>query len=106
VRSAERDQRLPEMRRVAQALANGLADARTIPPDEVVAALPDALLAGSDVAQLTQIIERYRLSLYPDNVRTDLDAVQRVVRAQEIAGLLKPGTVDLNTLLDMTAVEG
>ena len=106
VRSAERDQRLPEMRRVATALANGLADTRTLPPDDIIAALPEALRAGSDVAQLTQIIERYRLSLYPDSVSIDLDAVQRVVRAQEIAGLLKPGAVDLNTLLDMAAVEG
>jgi NitT/TauT family transport system substrate-binding protein len=106
VRSTERDQRLPEMRRVAQALANGVADTRTIPSDEIIAALPDALLAGSDVAELKQIIERYRLSLYPENVRIDLAAVHRVVRAQEIADLLKPGAVDLNTLLDMTAVEG
>jgi NitT/TauT family transport system substrate-binding protein len=106
VRSTERDQRLPEMRRVATALANGLADTRTIPPDEIIAALPEPLRAGSDVAQLKQIIERYRLSLYPENVRIDLDAVQRVVRAQEIADLLKPGAVDLNTLLDAAAVEG
>jgi NitT/TauT family transport system substrate-binding protein len=106
VRSTERDQRLPQMRRVAVALANGLADTRTIPPDEIIAALPEALLAGSDVPQLKQIIERYRLSLYPENVRIDLDAVQRVVRAQEIADLLKPGAVDLNTLLDRAAVEG
>ena len=54
VRSAERDQRLPEMRRVAQALANGLADTRTIPPDEIIAALPEALLAGGDAAQLNR----------------------------------------------------
>ena len=106
VRAAERDQRLPEMRRVAQALASGLADTRTIPPDEIIAALPEALLAGGDVAQLKQIIERYRLSLYPESVSIDLDAVQRVVRAQEIAGLLEPGAVDLNTLLDTAAVEG
>jgi NitT/TauT family transport system substrate-binding protein len=106
VRAAERDQRLPEMRRVAQALANGLADTRTIPPDEIVAALPEALLAGSDVAQLKRIIERYRLSLYPETVQIDVDAVQRVVRAQEIAGLLAPGAVPLNTLLDVDAVGG
>jgi NitT/TauT family transport system substrate-binding protein len=94
------------MRRVAQALANGLADTRTLPPDDIIAALPEALLAGSDIAQLKQIIERYRLSLYPENVKIDHDAVQRVVRAQEIANLLKPGAVDLNTLLDMAPVEG
>jgi NitT/TauT family transport system substrate-binding protein len=63
------------------------------------------LLGGSDVAQLKQIIERYRLSLYPENVTIDLDAVQRVVRAQEIAGLLKPAAVDLKTLLDVAAIE-
>ena len=32
--------------------------------------------------------------------------MERVVRAQEIADLLKPGAVELNTLLDMAAVEG
>jgi NitT/TauT family transport system substrate-binding protein len=106
VRSTERNERLPEMRRVAQALANGLADTRTIPPGEIVAALPEPLLAGSDVKQLQRIIERYRLSLYPENVKIDLDAVQRVVRAQEIADLLEPGSVNLNTLLDIAAVGG
>jgi NitT/TauT family transport system substrate-binding protein len=105
VRATEREQRLPEMRRVALALEKGLADTRTIPPDDIMAALPDALLAGSDVAQLKQIIERYRLSLYPEHVRIDRDAVQRVVQAQEIANLLEPGAVDLNTLLDTTAIE-
>ena len=106
VRSSERDRRLPEMRRVARALANGLTDTRTLPPAEIIAALPEALLAGSDVAPLEQIIERYRLSLYPDNVGIDLDAVQRVVRAQEIAKLIAPGAVDLNALLDTAAVGG
>jgi len=106
VRSSERDQRLPEMRRVTRALAKGLADTRTIPPDDIVAALPEALLAGSDVAQLKQIIERYRLSLYPESVSIDLDAVRRVVSAQEVANLLKPGAVDLDTLLDTAAIEG
>ena len=105
VRADERDQRLPEMGRVARALANGLTDTRTISPEEIIAALPSALLAGSNVPQLKQIIERYRLSLYPENVTIDLAAVQRVVRSQEIADLLKPGAVDLNTLLDTAALE-
>jgi len=106
VRSAERDKRLPEMRRLAQALAQGLADTRTISAAAIIAALPNALLAGSDVAQLEKIIDRYRLSLYPENVTIDRDAAQRVVKAQEIAHLLKTGAVDLNTLLDTAAVEG
>ena len=104
VRSAERDQRLGEMKRLATALARGLADTRTLPPAEIVAALPSALVAGSDVAQLRQIIERYRLSLYPESVSIERDAAERVVRAQEIAGLLQPGRVQLDTLLDTAAV--
>jgi NitT/TauT family transport system substrate-binding protein len=106
VRASERDERLPEMRRLAVALAAGLADTRTLPPDEIIAALSAALIAGSDVAQLVQIVERYRLSLYPEEVAIELDAARRVVQAQELAGLLEPGRIDLSTLLDTAALEG
>ena len=106
VRTSERDQRLPEMRKLAAALAAGLVDTRTIPPGDIIAALPPALVAGSDVAQLRQIVERYRLSLYPERVTIELDAARRVVQAQEIAGLLDPGRVDLSILLDTAALEG
>ena len=63
-------------------------------------------MAGGDVVQLRGIIERYRLSLYPESVAIDREAAQRVVRAQEIADLLRPGSVDLDALLDTEAVEG
>ena len=46
------------------------------------------------------------MSLYPEQVTIDLEAAQRVVQAQELAGLLEPGRIDLNTLLDMAALEG
>lgn len=105
VRASERDERLPEMRRLAAALAAGLADTRTLPPGDIVAALPPALIAGSDVEQLTRIIERYRQSLYPEQVTIEVDAARRVVQAQELAGLLEPSLIDLSTLLD-TAVLG
>jgi NitT/TauT family transport system substrate-binding protein len=106
VRAAEREQRLDEMRRIAAALERGLADTRTIPVAEIMAALPEALVAGGDAARLGQIIERYRLSLYPESVTIDVQAAERVVRAQEIADLLQPGAVDLGTLLDREAVGG
>ena len=106
VRAAERDERLEEMRRLATALERGLADTRTLPPADIVAALPAALVAGGDLDQLEAIIERYRLSLYPERVTVDLDAARRVVRAQEIAGLLEPGQVDLDTLVDTDALAG
>ncbi|MCY4507127.1 MAG: ABC transporter substrate-binding protein [Acidobacteria bacterium] len=106
VRAAERDERLDEIRRLATALERGLADTRTLPPADIVAALPAALVAGGDLDQLEAIIERYRLSLYPERVTVDLDAARRVVRAQEIAGLLEPGQVDLDTLVDADALAG
>ena len=106
VRTRERDQRLPEMRRLAAALEGGLADTRSIPPADIVGMLPPALVAGGDVAQLEGIIERYRLSLYPENVWIDLDATDRVIRAQEVAGLLRPGQVDRETWLDAEALAG
>ncbi len=106
VRSDERDARLPEMRRLSAALAKGLGDARTLPPSEVIAALPNALVAGGDVEQLQEIIERYRLSLYPESVTIEQAAAERVVRAQEISGILQPGSVDLGVLLDTDALAG
>lgn len=106
VRSAERDGRLPEIRRLAAALAAGLVETRTLPPAEIVAALPDALVAGGDVDRLERVIERYRQSLYPERVDVDVDAAGRVMRAQEVAGLLDPGQVDLETLLDAGALAG
>jgi NitT/TauT family transport system substrate-binding protein len=104
VRAGERDRRLPEMQRLSAALARGLADTRTMPPDRLVAALPAALVAGSDVAQLEQIVERHRLSIYPEGVTIDVDAATRVLRAQEVAGLLEPGRVEQAAHLDTAAL--
>ena len=105
VRAKERDQRLPEMKKLAAALQKGLADTKTISPDDIVAALPKALVTGGDVDQLKQIIARYRDSLYPDKVTIDVEAAQRVVKSEEVAAVLKPGQVDLKMLLDTAALE-
>lgn len=106
VRASEREERLPEMRRLAAALEAGLRDTRTARVEEIVAALPSALVAGSDAAQLRAIIERYRRSLYPERVTVDLEAARRVARAQEIAGILAPGRIDLTAVVDATALAG
>lgn len=105
VRAKERDQRLPEMRRLAAALKKGLADTKAISPDEVIAALPKPLIAGGDTAQLKNIIVRYRDSLYPENVTIDVAAAERVVKSQEVAQMMPPGKVDLKALLDTAALE-
>ncbi len=106
VRAEERDERLPEIRRLAAALARGLDDTRSLPPAEIVAALPDALVAGGDVDRLERVIARYRRSLYPERVALDVEAAERVMQAQEVAGLLQPGQVDLDRLLDPGALAG
>jgi len=106
VRAKERDQRAGEMKKIAAALLKGLADTRTLPPEDIVAALPKALVAGGDVAELKAIISRYRLSLYPESVKIDTAACARVEKAQESADVLKPGKVDLKTLLDTAVLAG
>lgn len=106
VRTAERDERLAEMRTLAAALEAGLRDTRSLPVEEIVDALPTALVAGSDTTQLRAIIERYRLSLYPERVTMDLEAARRVARAQEIAGLLDAGRVDLTAVIDAAVLAG
>ena len=106
VRAAERDGRLPEIRSLAAGLAAGLVDTRTLSPAEVVAALPEALVAGGDVDRLQRVIERYRESLYPERVDVDVEAAGRVMRAQEVAGLLEPGQVNLDNLLDAGVLAG
>jgi NitT/TauT family transport system substrate-binding protein len=104
VRAAERDRRLPEMRRLGTALAAGLADTRTMPAEAIVAALPPALLAGASAGEFRRIIARYRTSLYPERVQIDRESARLVASAQEVAGLLAPGRVDLDALLDTAAL--
>ncbi len=105
VRAEERDRRLDEMRRLSAALAAGLRDTRAIPIEEVVAALPRELVAGGDRGRLGIMLERYRGSLFPEDVRIDVDAARRVEQANRVAGLLK-ADVDLGVLLDRSVLDG
>jgi NitT/TauT family transport system substrate-binding protein len=104
VRTAERERRLDEMKHLASALSKGLHDTRTIPVEEIVAALPKELIAGGDRGQLVGILEKYRLSLWPDDVKIDTASAERVADAQIVAGVAKQ-PYDLKSLLD-TAVLG
>lgn len=104
VRVEERERRRDEMARVARALEKGLRDTRTIPVKEAVAALPKELITGANRDRLAGILERYRRSLYPDNVKIDPAATNRVADAHKAAGLLPP-SVDYKPLLDLSIVE-
>jgi NitT/TauT family transport system substrate-binding protein len=104
VRIEERERRRDEMGRLARALAKGLRDTRTIPVNEAVAALPKELITGANRERLATILERYRRSLYPENVKIDPAAVTRVAEAHKTAGLLA-SSVDYKPLLDLSVVE-
>jgi NitT/TauT family transport system substrate-binding protein len=103
VRAKEIAARKTEM----QALAKGLDDAlKALPkmkPDELVGAFPKELLAGANVAELGEILARYRTSLYPDRVKIDLAAARRVAESLKIAGLVK-ADADVSGLHDTTIV--
>src|SRR6266571_1194381 len=103
VRVEEREKRRDQMGRLARALARGLRDTRSIPVKEAVAALPKELITGGNRDRLATILERYRRSLYPDNVKIDVAATNRVADAHKAAGLLAP-TIDYKPLLDLTIV--
>ncbi|HEU4345686.1 MAG TPA: ABC transporter substrate-binding protein [Candidatus Binatia bacterium] len=104
VRVEERERRRDEMARLARALEKGLRDTRTIPVKDAVGALPKELITGANRDRLAGILERYRRSLYPDNVKIDLAATNRVADAHKAAGLLPP-SVDYKPLLDLSVVE-
>ena len=103
VRLEERERRRDEMSRLARALAKGLRDTTAIPVKEAVAALPKELITGANRDRLAVILERYRRSLYPDNVKIDVAAANRVAEAHRAAGLLAP-SVDPKPLLDLSIV--
>ena len=105
VRTAEREQRLDEMRRLATALEKGLQRLQTMPVPEIVDALPQELIAGGNRPQLEAIIERYRASLYPTSVRIDVPSDERVAESQRVAGILKP-EVDVRGVLDLDVLGG
>lgn len=98
VRTEELEQRTQEMQALGRALDAGLRAVQTAPVEELIAALPDELIAGGDEAQLAAILERHRRSLYPETVAIDVGASRRVEEAQRVAGV-REAEVDLDVLL-------
>lgn len=100
VRTEEKAQRAEEMKKISKALAAGLNDVRKLSSDQIIKALPKNLIAGGNIPQLKSIIDTYKKSLYPDTVKIDLSAAERVKKAHIKANILKPDAVDLNILMD------
>jgi sulfonate transport system substrate-binding protein len=89
-RAAELATRRDEMRALARALEKGLSALQSVKPEEITAAMPKQLMAGVDTGQLTDIITRYRASLYPPTAVLDVASCERVADTLKFAGLIKP----------------
>jgi NitT/TauT family transport system substrate-binding protein len=89
-RTAELSARRDEMRALARALEKGLSALQSVKPEEITAAMPKQLMAGVDTGQLTDIITRYRASLYPPTAALDVASCERVADTLKFAGLIKP----------------
>ncbi len=90
VRTADMPARRDEMRALARALDKGLSGLQSVKPEEITAALPKQLMAGVDGGQFTDIIARYRASLYPTTGALDVASCERVADTLKFAGLIKP----------------
>ncbi len=101
VRTTELSARREEMRALARALEKGLSALQSVKPEEITAAMPKQLMAGVDTAQLTDIIARYRASLYPTTAALDVASCERVADTLKFAGLIKP-EIKAEQVLDLS----
>lgn len=104
VRRDEWEERLQEMRDLARALTRALHFIHYGTTRLIIDALPRDLIAGGDRALLEQVLARNRLSLYPEDGRIHIDAVQRVVQVQRQGGVL-PHPVDVSPLISNAVVD-
>ena len=104
VRTAEIPARREEMRALTRALQKGLSRLQNIDPREITAALPKQLVTEANSAQLTDILARYRASLYPTTGAIDVAACERVADTLKFAGLIKPD-VKAAQVLDRSIVD-
>jgi NitT/TauT family transport system substrate-binding protein len=103
-RTAELAGRRDEMRALVRALAKGLSALQSVKPEEITAAMPKQLMAGVDTGQLTDIIARYRTSLYPATAVLDVASCERVADTLKFAGLIKP-EVKAEQALDLSIAD-
>ncbi len=101
VRTPDISARRPEMEKLARALRNALQSLQTMPPEDLVKALPRELTTGADLGELQDVLLRYRGSLYPTTVAIDLAAATRVSDSLKVAGLI-PSDADTSGLYDTT----
>jgi NitT/TauT family transport system substrate-binding protein len=105
VRAKDVAARRAEMTALAKGLADALRALRTMSAEQLVATLPQELIAGLDTRELGELLVRYCISLYPETVTIDLESSKRVANSLIAGGLLKPDA-NLAGLYDTTIAGG
>jgi NitT/TauT family transport system substrate-binding protein len=103
VRRAEAENRRDEMVALGRAMSAALQALQQVPPETAVRSLPPALLAGLDVALLSDVLRRYRADLYPTTAAIDLDACKRALDTLVSTGLVS-ADLDWRKTLDLSIV--
>jgi NitT/TauT family transport system substrate-binding protein len=104
VRTPEIPARREEMQKIARALGAALPTMQTLPPEDLLKALPRELTTGADVKEITESLARHRASLYPTAVTIDLESSKRVADSLKVAGLLQDN-VDPSPLFDTSVAK-
>jgi NitT/TauT family transport system substrate-binding protein len=104
VRPEEVDDRREQMQKIGKALEAGMHYMQKAPVDDIIGALPDELIAGSNIKVLGKALGKYRSSLYPTHVKIERAACERVMKAHLMAGIQKH-PVDMDKLLDQAVLE-
>jgi NitT/TauT family transport system substrate-binding protein len=105
VRAKEFEQRRADMTGIVKGLSEALKGLRTLSGPQLVDSFPKEMVAGLDTKQLGKILVKYRTSLYPEDVKIDLDSSKRVANSLAIGGLIKAGT-DISGLHDTSIAGG
>jgi NitT/TauT family transport system substrate-binding protein len=103
VRRAEADGRREEMLALGRAMNAALQALQQVPPDTAIRTLPPALIAGLDVALLSDVLLRYRADMYPPTARIDTDACKRAFDTLVSVGLVD-ADLDWRKTLDLSIV--
>ncbi len=106
VRTAQRQQRLDEMRRIVRALDKCVAFMRTASAATLVDAVPQELIAGGRRDVFEASIERDRKGLIPESLAILPDAAQRALEFLTFVGKIQPGQVNLKDTFDLSVVGG
>ena len=104
VRTPEIPARREEMQKIARALGAALPTLQTLPPEDLLKALPRELTTGADAKEITESLARHRASLYPTAVTIDLESSKRVADSLKVAGLLQD-SVDPSPLFDTSVAK-